>query len=311
MHLSPTTKYAALDLGSNSFHLLVAEYKNNQLEITHRLGRKIQLAAGLDSNNYLDKAAQKRGLNCIKKFSDFLDNINPQHLGIVATSTLRKATNAQDFLTQAENLLNHKIKVISGEEEAELVYQGAVLYTPPVSKQRLVVDIGGGSTEFILGEGTSPLILRSLDMGCVSVTNKFFPENITPCETIYEQAYQYVSQQLEPIKTELLEQKWHRVDGCSGTFKTLAEIELPTFSTSQLSLRKLAKLKEMWLAGTSDETWESLGVRPERTHLIPAGLALCTAIFHQLNIDTLNYADGALREGLLQQILEGKNPSCE
>lgn len=301
-------RFASLDLGSNSFHLLIAKSSGNTLEVLHRQGEKIQLAAGLDANNHLSQAAQRIGLACIEDFAQQLKDIPSQNLGIVATSTLRKAVNAQEFLTQAEQILNHKIKVISGEEEAQLVYQGAVLYTPATEKERLVLDIGGGSTEFILGKGKQPLQLYSLDMGCVSLTNKFFAANQPACINSFNLAYNFVCQQIEPIKNQLLAANWHRVDGCSGTFKTLTEVHLASFSISELCLKKLALLKEMWLANTSDETWQQLGVRPERTHLIPAGIVLCSAIFNQLNINQLSYADGALREGLLQLLIEGKNP---
>lgn len=308
MPVSHQNSFASLDLGSNSFHLLVVKQQQNTLEVVLRQGEKIQLAAGLDANNSLSQEAQQRGLACLKNFAQHLTNIPNKNLGIVATSTLRKAVNAQEFLTQAEQILNHKIKVISGEEEAQLVYQGAVLYTPATEKERLVLDIGGGSTEFILGKGKQPLQLYSLDMGCVSLTNKFFAASQTACINSYNLAYNFACQQIEPIKNQLLAANWHRVDGCSGTFKTLAEVHLADFSASELCLKKLALLKEMWLANTSDETWQQLGVRPERTHLIPAGIALCSAIFNQLNINQLSYADGALREGLLQLLIEGKNP---
>ncbi|MGL5285584.1 MAG: exopolyphosphatase, partial [Aeromonas sp.] len=159
--------YAAVDLGSNSFHMIIAHLSEGRFRIIDRIKERVRLAEGMDAQKRMSAEAMARGLSCLSLFAERLANIRPDHVRIAGTYTLRRASNARDFVLQASQLLHHPIEVISGQEEARLIYQG-VAHTQHVEGQVLVVDIGGGSTEIIIGEGFSPLALTSRKMGCVS-----------------------------------------------------------------------------------------------------------------------------------------------
>ena len=169
MEMRDTNKVAALDIGSNSFHLVVARIMAGSVQILHRVKQKVRLAEGLDKEDMLSDEAQQRGLQTLEVVAESLQGIETENVRIVATYTLRKARNAQEFIKTARKILPYPIEVISGAEEARLIYQG-VAHTNHDDGQRLVVDIGGGSTEFIIGEGFNTKLLRSLQMGCVSYT---------------------------------------------------------------------------------------------------------------------------------------------
>lgn len=309
---------ASLDLGSNSFHFLLASYTKGELTLIQRLSEKVQLAAGLDMHNYLDAAAQERGLDCLRNLAPLMQKIPLQKLKVVATNTLRVATNAQEFIHKAEQLLGVPIQVITGLEEARLVYLGVVKSNPAFSEQCLVIDIGGGSTEFIIGAGDKPLQLASLPMGCVSFSKRFFTQ-----ETITEQnftaACQAAKQLLNTIKEDYAQLGWQLAYGSSGSMKTLAllagyhNLTATNNYTSttgngskfgQLTLAGLYALRDELLRQGNPMHWETAGIRTNRLQLIPAGLAICLAACEVLGVETLDYSDGALREGLLFELLE-------
>lgn len=168
-------RFAAIDLGSNSFHLLVANYQHERLQVVARLGEKVQLAAGLDDNGLLTEEAMQRALDCLGRFAPFLNDITDANLRIVGTNALRDADNSQAFIERAEAQLGHAIEIIAGREEARLIYLGAA-HALAENGRRLIVDIGGGSTEFIIGEAFEPKALESLRMGCVTFSRRFFPD---------------------------------------------------------------------------------------------------------------------------------------
>ncbi|MAI65755.1 MAG: exopolyphosphatase, partial [Alteromonas sp.] len=167
------SKVAALDIGSNSFHLVVARIVADSVQILHRVKQKVRLADGLDDDDILSDEAIARGLSMLKVIAESLKGFEPDSVRIVATHTLRKARNARHFIKAAKEVLPYPIEVISGVEEARLIYSG-VAHTNHADGQQLVVDIGGGSTEFVIGKGFTPLLCRSLQMGCVSYTQRFF-----------------------------------------------------------------------------------------------------------------------------------------
>jgi exopolyphosphatase/guanosine-5'-triphosphate,3'-diphosphate pyrophosphatase len=166
------SKVAALDIGSNSFHLVVARIVAGSVQILHRVKQKVRLAEGLNDDDVLSDEAMERGLSMLKVVAESLKGFEPDSVRIVATHTLRKARNARDFINSAKTILPYPIEVISGVEEARLIYSG-VAHTNHADGQQLVIDIGGGSTEFVIGEGFTPLLCRSLQMGCVSYTKRF------------------------------------------------------------------------------------------------------------------------------------------
>ncbi len=161
--------YAAVDLGSNSFHMVIAHLSEGRFRIVDRIKERVRLAEGMDEQKRMSPEAMARGLACLSLFAERLTNIKPDQIRIAGTYTLRRASNAREFVSEAAKVLNHPIEIISGQEEARLIYQG-VAHTQHIEGQVLVVDIGGGSTELIIGEGFDHKALTSRKMGCVSFT---------------------------------------------------------------------------------------------------------------------------------------------
>ncbi|OYW93497.1 MAG: exopolyphosphatase, partial [Pseudomonadales bacterium 32-61-5] len=184
----PFPLIAGLDLGSNSFHMVLARISNGEVRILERLGEKVQLAAGINEQRMLDEDAMERGLDCLRRFAQLVNHLPQGAVRVVGTNALREARNRALFIRQAEAIINHQVEVISGREEARLIYLGVAHTFPSATGKRLVVDIGGGSTEFIIGEGFDSQLRESLQMGCVSYTQRYFRDGkITPAR--YAQAY--------------------------------------------------------------------------------------------------------------------------
>ncbi len=194
---------AALDLGSNSFHLCLAKANiHGEVRILERLGEKVQLAAGLDEERNLSEEATQRGLDCLRRFAQFISGMPQGSVRVVATNALREARNRSDFIRRAEEVLGHPVEVISGREEARLIYLGVANSMPDSGGRRLVSDIGGGSTEFIIGQGFESELRESLQMGCVSYTQRYFRDGkITPAR--YAQAYTAARPELMGIENSL------------------------------------------------------------------------------------------------------------
>ena len=299
--LSEGDLVASLDLGSNSFHLLLARKVKGELSVIKRVGEKVQLAAGLDANNHLSEAAQQRGLACLKLMAPFLQGLKENQVTLVATNTLRAAHNAKEFIVRAEEILGFPIEIIAGREEARLIYVGVVNSNPKVAEKRLVVDIGGGSTEFIIGEGKDPLLLESLHMGCVSYASRYFTSSTINAND-FQKAYLAARGELLHIQKRFCNKGWQLAHGSSGSMKTLSLI-LGKGKFATLTLAGLKQLYQDLLATGSPEQWVVYGIRPERVRLVPAGLAICLALFDALNISSMEYSDGALREGVLYELL--------
>lgn len=295
---------AAVDLGSNSFHLAVARLEHGQLRLVTTLSEKVQLAAGLDGKGYLTPAAQSRALACLERFAQHLQGVAPRRLRIVATNALRVARNAREFTARAAQVLGQPVEVIAGREEARLIYLG-VAQTLAGAHRRLVVDIGGGSTEFIIGEGPEALATESLQMGCVSYTLRFFPDGAISARAL-ERAITAARQETLAIKAPYRQLGWHSAVGSSGTIKALQQVMrqagLVTGSGNitrdgleelQRRLLKLSHVRDLALPGLKDD----------RKPLLPAGLAILLAIFEELELSEMEYSEGALREGVLVDML--------
>src|SRR5690554_2279880 len=205
---SSHTRLATIDLGSNSFHLLIAETQEGRLQLVARHGVTVQLGAGLDDANHLDEATLQRALTGLAQFLPLLKQVDRRYLRVVGTSALRAARNRQTFITRAEALLNCRVEIISGEEEARLIYLGAAHALDRGNERRLVVDIGGDSTECIIGSQLQPLLMRSLNAGCVSHTRRHFAEG-TLSEAGMRQIEKDVHLQLEPAQAEYRQLGWH------------------------------------------------------------------------------------------------------
>ena len=300
-------RLAAIDLGSNSFHLLVANYQNERLQVVARLGEKVQLAAGLDENGYLSEAAMQRALDCLGRFAPFLTDIEGPNLRIVGTNALRDAYNSQTFIERAEAQLGHAIEMIAGREEARLIYLGAA-HALAESGRRLIVDIGGGSTEFIIGEAFEPKALESLRMGCVTFTGCFFADGELT-EKRMRRAELAALSELANIQRPYQRLGWDDPVGSSGTIKAAASVLHAYGDTPQegvITRSGLKKLRERLLKCKHLEKVELDGLKPDRARVFPAGIAILSAIFEAFDLHQMRFADGALREGVLYD-MAGRN----
>lgn len=299
--IGESSLYAAIDLGSNSFHMLVIRETSGQIQTLDRIKRKVRLAAGLDRQNHLSEEAMQRGWQCLRLFAERLYDIPPQQVRIVATAALRTATNSAYFLRIAEDILGFPVNVISGEEEARLIYQG-VAHTTGGAKSRLVVDIGGGSTELITGNDSSASLLFSLPMGCVTWLENYFSDRTLNANNFY-QAELAAKNNLKHITERIKHQGWQVCVGASGTVQALQEIMVAQGMDEQITLDKLQQLKERAIQCGKLEELEIEGLTLERALVFPSGLSILIAIFESLNIESMTLAGGALREGLVYSML--------
>ncbi|WP_409308300.1 exopolyphosphatase [Pectobacterium sp. B1J-3] len=299
--LSASSLYAAIDLGSNSFHMLVVRESAGSIQTLAKIKRKVRLAAGLNKENQLSQEAMQRGWQCLQLFAERLQDIPKEQVRVVATATLRLATNADAFLQRAQDILGLPVQVISGEEEARLIYQG-VAHTTGGPEQRLVVDIGGGSTELATGVGAKATKLISLPMGCVTWLERYFSDRNLEAGN-FERAERAARDMLRPIAASLREQGWQICVGASGTVQALQEIMVAQGMDEYVTLTKLQQLKQHAIQCDKLEELEIEGLTLERALVFPSGLAILLAIFQELGITTMTLAGGALREGLVYGML--------
>ena len=295
---------AAVDLGSNSFHMIVAYLEESgSIRVIDRIKEMVRLGAGLNRKNFLDIESQNRALDCLSRFAQRLQNIHSSDVRIAGTNTLRIAKNSNKFIKKAEKVLQHKIEVISGQEEARLVYHGAVYSLAELDNTRLVVDIGGGSTEIIIGKDQSPKMLESLHFGCVSITKKYFSDGVISSSRLKE-ADIFVLQEIESIRMRYLETGWEQCVGTSGSIRSISKVLLATGITdgtiTDTGLKKLLKnLIDFGLI----HTIKLDGLSSERQQVFIGGLVVLNAIFKSLKIKEMTASDGALREGLMLDIV--------
>ncbi|MBF8222380.1 exopolyphosphatase [Halomonas sp. 328] len=301
---APPRRLAAIDLGSNSFHLLVANYHQGRLQVVARLGEKVQLAAGLDATGRLDEAAMERALACLARFAPFLEGTPKSQLRIVGTNALRAAHNSQDFIRRAEALLGHPIEIVAGREEARLIYLGAAHALAEVHGRRLIVDIGGGSTEFIIGEAFAPLALESLHMGCVSYTRRFFPDGELG-EKPMRQAELAALSELANIRRHYRQLGWADPVGSSGTIKAAAAVLAASGDCPEGLITRdgLAALRRRLLRCKRLDKVAMEGLKADRAAVFPAGVAILNAVFEAFGLEEMRFADGALREGVLYDLV--------
>ncbi|WP_454123753.1 exopolyphosphatase [Kosakonia sp. Marseille-Q7440] len=299
--LGSASLYAAIDLGSNSFHMLVVREVAGSIQTLSRIKRKVRLAAGLSQDNRLSQEAMERGWQCLRLFSERLQDIPQQQIRVVATATLRLAVNAHEFLDKAQEILGCPVQVISGEEEARLIYQG-VAHTTGGADQRLVVDIGGASTELVTGTGAQTTSLFSLSMGCVTWLERYFTDRHLAQEN-FDTAEQAAREVLRPVADELRRHGWKVCVGASGTVQALQEIMMAQGMDERITLAKLQQLKQRAIQCGRLEELEIEGLTLERALVFPSGLAILIAIFTEMNIESMTLAGGALREGLVYGML--------
>ncbi|MFY8275540.1 guanosine-5'-triphosphate,3'-diphosphate diphosphatase [Pseudoalteromonas sp. SSDWG2] len=293
--------YAVIDLGSNSFHMLIAKTVAGSLQTIGRVKRKVRLAAGLNEQMQLSPRAMQRGWECLALFAERLQDIPPHQVKIVATATLRLAKNADVFRERAEQILGHPVHVISGEEEAKTIYKG-VAHTSACSGKQLVIDIGGASTEIVIGEGHQAIHYTSLHMGCVTYLESFFKDGLLS-EANYTQAINAAKQTIAPIVAQYTQTGWEYAAGASGTVQAIQEIMVAQRQDETLTLDKLLDIKSLTTQYASIDDLQLPGLSEERRLVFVSGLAILIAIFESLDVKSMGLAGGALREGVLYTMI--------
>ena len=295
---------AAIDMGSNSFHLAIARVDHGEVKKVASMSEKVQLAAGLDENKNLTEAAQQRGLACLARFVGRLSSVQANRLRIVATNALRQAKNGHEFIQRAAEILPKPIEIIAGREEARLIYLG-VSHTMVNSGRRLVIDIGGGSTELIIGEEFEPIHTESLQMGCVAFTSAYFSDGEINQKN-FDKAVVAARKELSGIANTYKTAGWDTVVGSSGTIKACRQITVNmgwSDEKENLTREGLEKLKEKLLKFKHIAEVDFDGLKEDRRAVLPAGVAILYAVFDVLELNKLVYSDGALREGVMYDLL--------
>lgn len=294
-------EFAAIDLGSNSFHLIVARIVNGSIQILSRVKRKVRLAEGLDEQYQLSEEAIDRGVECLALFAERLKGFSVENVKVVGTYTLRQAVNNQQFLAKAKTVFPFPIDIISGKEEARLIYTG-VCHTQPEKGRKLVIDIGGGSTEMSIGDDFLPLKAESRNMGCVSFAMQFFP-NGELSKNRFKDAYQVAMDRIADLAESYKKLGWQHVLGSSGTVKTVSQVLMANgFSDGLITETRLQFLIKRCLGFKSLHHIKLDGLLSERADVLVPGLAILLALFHTYQIDTMRYSDGALREGVMYSL---------
>lgn len=294
---------AAVDLGSNSFHMIVAELVGERLKIIDRLREMVRLAAGLDKGNRLSETVMVRALDCLQRFSQRLRRIPQGNVRVVGTNTLRKARNREKFLLRAQQAIKHPIDIIAGHEEARLIYLGVAHSLEDGSERRLVIDIGGGSTELILGKHFKPQCVESLHMGCVGMSQRFFRDGIID-ERRMGAAEIAALQELETLEALYKRIGWESAIGASGTILTIRDL-VTTYGWSKdgITAPGLRKLRKALSEAGHVDNLKLDGLQKERAPVFPGGVAILSATFESLGIEHMRVSEGALREGLLYDLL--------
>lgn len=294
---------AAIDLGSNSFHMVLARVDQGEIRILERLGEKVQLAAGLDEQRMLSDEAMQRGLDCLRRFAQLIHGLPQGAVRIVGTNALREARNRGQFIRQVQQILGHRAEVVSGREEARLIYLGVSHTLADDGGRRLVADIGGGSTEFIVGERFESLLRESLSVGCVSFSRQFFADGkITAAR--YSQAYTAARLELMNIEKAIHRLGWTEAVGASGTIRSIGQcIQAAGKGQGEVTREGLQWLKRKVLKAAHVDKLDIQGLKPDRQPILPAGLAILEAMFDALGIEAMAHSEGAMREGVLYDLL--------
>ncbi len=294
---------AAVDLGSNSFHMVVARYTLGQLRIVDRIKEHVRLAEGLDGNGGLTDDALMRALDCLSRFGQRLATIPPQRVRAIATNTVRQLRHPQNFLMPAEASLGHDIEVVAGREEARLIYLGVAHGHPPRGKQRLVMDIGGGSTEFIIGEGFDAIERESLQMGCIATTRRFFGDGKLSKKR-WKEAQTEITAEFQQFAMTYRLLGWQEVLGSSGTIKAIGEMcTAMKLTRGAITDVALTAIRDKLLDFDRIEDIRLPGLPSDRRPVIAGGLLILDAAFNELGLKRMLVSDNALREGVLYDII--------
>lgn len=297
------SEIAAVDLGSNSFRLQLARIIDGRLVFHDSLRETVRLGAGLGKDKELDADAQRRAIDCLRRFGERLRGLPAPAVRAVATNTFRVAKNAQQLLSEAQAALGFPIEIIAGREEARMIFVGVSHSLPSATHKRMVIDIGGGSTEFIIGQGFEPLVMESLYMGCVSYSLKFFPEGKVS-EASLKQAEIAAAAEIQNIRKRFTSTHWQEAVGSSGTARALGEVmRLNGLSDGTITLQGIRQLRDLLIKAKDPRKLNLEGLSADRAAVLPGGLAIMTAAFEALGIERMTTASGALRDGVLYELL--------
>jgi exopolyphosphatase/guanosine-5'-triphosphate,3'-diphosphate pyrophosphatase len=293
----------AVDLGSNSFHLAIARVVDDQLYPLDSLRETVRLGSGLTADKQLDSLAEERAIAALKRFSERLAGMPREAVRVVGTNALRVAKNAGPFLRRAQAALGFPIEVISGREEARLIYLGVVHSLPMSDHNRLVVDIGGGSTECIIGHKLKPKAMESLYMGCVSYTTRFFGDGRIE-KKAFKQAQFAAREQVQAIAARFEKTGWKEAIGSSGTARSIADVLVKNGQSARgITASGLEWLREELIAAGELRKVSLPGLREDRVPVVAGGVAIMSGVFDELGLGEMTVAEGALRDGVLWDLL--------
>jgi exopolyphosphatase/guanosine-5'-triphosphate,3'-diphosphate pyrophosphatase len=271
--------------------------------IVDRLREMVRLASGLDDEGFIDHDSQERALACLRRFGQRLRDMRAHQVRVVGTNTLRRASNSDEFLAKAEGALGHPVEVISGIEEARLIYLGVSHHTDSSDGANLVIDIGGGSTELIIGEGHEPQQLESLYVGCVGVSRAHFGDGKLSAKR-FERARIAVRLELRPVAATFRRRGWKRAIGSSGTVRAARDVALALrLSDHAVTAAAVETIIEQLIEARRIEDVSLPGLSEDRVPVFPGGMAILAEVMSALKVETLDISSGALREGLLYDML--------
>ncbi len=295
--------YACIDLGSNSFHLLIAEWQDEKSQIIERFSNIVQLGEGVAINGEISPAAFQRGLECLQQFKDVMSQYPIAQYWALGTNALRLARNAPDFI-EASRKIGLDVSVISGTQEAILVYMGVLSHLPRKDDIRLVVDIGGGSTEIIIGQQEQRFVTKSLAIGCVSWRDRYFQglENasLDQLEHVLDEATEAASTIFKAVQDSFQHYPWVAAYASSGSAKMLAMIcQYRGYQAGNISLLALEAMKSDVLLCAADPLLLLPGLKDRRKDLLMPGWAILVGLMRACNLHKIEFSPTALREGML------------
>lgn len=295
--------YAAVDLGSNSFHMIVANWADGRLQIIDRMKEMVRLASGLNDKQELSSESMQQALECLQRFGQRIREIPHVNVRAVGTNTLRQARNGGDFLLQAHRALGHPIEIIAGREEARLIYSGVAHTLYDEVNKRLVIDIGGGSTELIIGRGYDTYQTESLYMGCVNMEQRFFDDGKIKAKKM-RKAILFAMQELESLETAYKKTGWDYALGSSGTIIAIRDVvQAQGWCDSGITATALTQLMDELIAIGDSALINFPGLSERRKPVFASGVSILYGVFEALNLKKIDISEGALREGLLYDLI--------
>lgn len=297
-----TKRIAVLDMGSNSFRLLLASRHGEHYAVEDYQRWRLQLANGLDANNHLSEKAIATSLPILASCKRHIQDFAAQSVRAVATNTVRVASNQAAYITQAEAALGWPIDVVAGDEEATLIYLGVVSVARNRTKQRLVIDIGGGSTELIVGSGDEIVHLTSIPYGCIGM-KKLCLSGPTVTLEAFDKAVNIIVQALAPQRQRFIQAGWQSVKGCSGTIKACVDILSSHHAYSgAIHLDDMHYIRSLICHLKDFSALTKFGIEADRYSIFPGGFAILYALFKSLIIESIKISHAALREGVVYQM---------